>query len=309
MVNKNNEPPQLSVIVTIVDGGKTLERCLTGLSNQQSSHLIEVVIPYDHTSMAVKALSSQFPEFNFVDLGLILGGMQPKNPLEHHLFYDTRRTGGLKCVKGELVAILEDRGVPEPDWASKMIDLHHSHADAVIGGAIENGIDHPYNWAVFFCDFGRYQPPFTESNPEFISDTNICYKKQVLDKVSMAWETKYDEVKVNNAVRELGETLRLSELPRTTQLRSNLTIPAMLNERLHWGRNYGRSRCTWVSFHMRMILILATPIIPLLVFIRHLRRQFSIGRNTKEFLTATPMLILLLISWSVGECIGYFEGK
>ena len=36
----------------------------------------------------------------------------------------------------------------------------HREYYAAIGGAIENGVDRPLNWAVYYSDFGRYQNPF-----------------------------------------------------------------------------------------------------------------------------------------------------
>jgi GT2 family glycosyltransferase len=41
---------RLSVIVTIVDGGETLERCLTALANQEAAPSFDVLVPWDDTS-------------------------------------------------------------------------------------------------------------------------------------------------------------------------------------------------------------------------------------------------------------------
>lgn len=308
MFNAENNSPVLSVVVTVVEGGATLERCLKGLTDQKPSISMEVLVPYDHITPEVKDFSDSFPDFNFIDLGEVLDGTIPANALEKHSFFDTRRTGALKIASGNLIAILEDRGVPHPEWADNMVKLHKQYPYAAIGGAIENGVDKPLNWAVYICDFGRYQPPFIENEPEYLSDTNICYKKKSLEGVFSLWETKYDEARVNWALRKKGEILMLSDLPRTIQIRESMSIIDMIRERFHWGRNFGRTRSGELKPKMRMLLLLAVPLLPIVLFMRHFRRQLSKKRNVKEFILATPALLVFLICWSVGEGIGYYEG-
>ncbi len=308
MYKPESSQPVLSIIVTVVDGGAALERCLHALAEQVCEDSIEVLIPYDHISRDVEGLSARYPKFTFIDLGVILGGQIPKNELERHHFYDTRRTGALSLARGKLVAILEDRGVPQPDWAREMIRLHEQYPHAAIGGAIRNGINTSRNWAVFICDFGRYQSPLTDKNPTFLSDTNICYKRTALESVKHVWESKYDEARVNVALHKAGLGLMLSDVPVTVQIRDSLTISDMIKERLHWGRNYGQSRSISLKPIARYLMGMATPILPVLLYYRHLRRQLSKGYHIKEFLFASPVLISLLVCWSLGECIGYYEG-
>ncbi len=45
--------------------------------------------------------------------------------------------------------MIEDQEILEPDWAAKMIEAHKT-GYAVIGGAVENGVDCSLNWAVLF---------------------------------------------------------------------------------------------------------------------------------------------------------------
>ena len=110
-----------------------------------------------------------------------------------HFFYDTRRAAALGVAKGRLVGIVEDRGVPAPDWAAQMIRLHDAHPHAAIGGAVQNGVDRLMNWAVFFCDFSRYQPPLVVENPEYVTDTNVVYKRAPLLELRDLWQDLYLE--------------------------------------------------------------------------------------------------------------------
>lgn len=133
MSQPENSSPELSVIVTVVDGGETLERCLESLSHQANPPVMEVIVPYDSSIAEVADLARRFPEFRFLDLGSLLA--EPaRDEYQRHVLYDRRRSGGLKEAKGHLVAMVEDRGRPRPDWARAMADLHASNSFAAVGG-------------------------------------------------------------------------------------------------------------------------------------------------------------------------------
>lgn len=309
MTESLSNPPELSVVVTIVEAGVTLERCLKSLAEQENAPTMEVLIPFDHITPEVKNFEAQFPDFTFVDLGQILDGLQPKNPLEEHKFYDARRSAALKMARGKLVSILEDRGVPAPDWAATMVRLHAEMPDhAAIGGAVDLGIHKSKNWAAFICDFGRYQAPLSDDDPEYLSDTNICYKRAALESVREYWaDRRFDEAQVNWALRRNGSKLRLCDEPRTSQIREPMTLSGMASERYHWGRNFGQSRVSGMPFGQRMKLCLVMPILPFFLYIRHFRRQLGKG-YVSEFILASPVLFLMLIFWTLGELKGYIEG-
>lgn len=302
------DTPELSVIVTIVDGGESLLRCLTALAEQTPKVSMEVLVPYDHITQEVKNIARDYPDFTFVDLGKTLGGRIPKNALETHYFFDTRRSGAMKHAQGKLIAIIEDRGIPEPNWSNEMVMLHQQHPHAAIGGAIKNGVNKARNWAAYICDFSRYQPPFTENDPTYVSDTNITYKREALKSIQSLWENKYDEVKVNFALHKAGLGLMLSERPVTIQMRAPMSLLNMMNERFHWGRNYGQARSARLTPFKRFLLGLASPLLPALIYSRHLRRQLNKGHHVKEFMLATPVLLLFLTCWATGEYTGYYEG-
>lgn len=304
---RTSETPALSVVVTVVDGGEVLARHLEALSNQQGDHNLEVLVPYDQACHDVAALADRYPSVRFVDLGTVLGGISPSNPMETHAFYDTRRTEALKLAKSRLIAITEDRGIPKSDWADAMIQLHDKYQDGVIGGAVENGVDRLWNWAVYFCDFSRYQPPLDIADPEYVTDTNICYKRAPLMSVSHLWETVYQEAEVNWAMRRQGVGLRLNDAAKTVQHRKLDGPVTLAGERFHWARLFGMMRGRELSRIDCMKYAVLTPILPLVLFIRHLRRQLHKGRHVRKFIQAGPLTFFLLVCWSAGELVGYIE--
>src|SRR5437867_7886412 len=63
--------PDLSVVVTVVEGGAALTRCLEALSAQRNAPAMEVIVPVDDTIHEVNELAPRFPDFHFVDMGTI----------------------------------------------------------------------------------------------------------------------------------------------------------------------------------------------------------------------------------------------
>jgi hypothetical protein len=268
---------------------------------------MEIVVPYDETVGSVDSLAAQFPSVRFVAMGSVATRRPERSHAGQHELYDRRRARGLAEARGELIAILEDRGIPRPDWAQTLHDLHEL-PHSVIGGAIDNAVDRPLNWAVFFCDFGRYQLPLAPRPARFVSDINICYKRGALDSAQELWKDRYHETTVHWAMLRAGHTLFLDPRPVVEQRREALKLGALLRERFHWGRLFAYTRVRECGTARRIVLALASPLLPLALFVRtsatQLRKRTRLGR----FLIAAPAVMLLLIAWSLGEAVGYVTG-
>src|SRR5687768_2787593 len=114
--------PELSVVVTVVEGEPALSRCLEALTRQDDAPSLEVLIPYDDTVSEVGDLKARFPQFQFISLGRIAADPAALNPFSEHELFDRRRSAGLAAARGRLIAMLEDRGAPRADWARAMAD-------------------------------------------------------------------------------------------------------------------------------------------------------------------------------------------
>jgi hypothetical protein len=223
-------------VVTVVDGGATLEGCLDALAAQRDPPELEVLVPRDPTLPDLSSLVARYGErFRIVEMEPVSTERAPHTHAGQHELYDRRRSRGLAAARGELVAILEDRSRPVPEWAA-IADRLHAAAPAVIGGAIANGIDRMLNWAVYFCDFGRYEPPIAPGPAPWVSDVNVVYKRRALEATRELWAERYHETTVHWALLRAGETLYLSPEPLVHQHRAGLRLGELLRERFHWGR-------------------------------------------------------------------------
>ena len=298
-----------SVIVTIVDGGEALVRCLDGLAGQLDGPELEVIVPWDDSVPGVPALARRFPLARFLALGRLEVARPKPSPAGQHELFDRRRAAGLAVATGDIIAILEDRGVPRPHWARDLTALHARLPHAAIGGAIENGRDRLLNWAVYFCDFGRYQLPFEAGPRPYVSDVNIGYKRRAIESTADLWRDRYHETTVHWALQRAGEILYLSPEFAVDQHRDQLKWPSLISERFAWGRLFAYTRAREAGFPKRVALALLAPLLPVMLLVRHARLQAEKRVQFGTFVKASPMVFVLLAAWSLGEALGYITAE
>lgn len=297
----------LSVVVTIVDGGAALDRCLTALSTQTGDVRLEVIVPYDATVSGMDDFASKYPRFRFVNIG----SHDPRRPTRslagQHELFDVRRSHGLRIASGEIIAMLEDRGVPRADWAASVMEAHRA-PHVAIGGGVECGRDALLNWAVYFCDFGRYQLPLREGPAEYITDVNLSYKRPALEQSRPHWENRYHETTLHWSLQRAGHDLWLSPSIVIDQIRDHLKFWSLIKERFYWARLFAYTRIMDVTPARRAALVALSPLLPFLLFARLAWQRIAKGRSIGPFAIAAPATMVLLISWSLGEVVGYVTG-
>lgn len=299
--------PVLSVILTVVEGEPAMSRCLQALTDQQDPPPLEVLIPFDDTVKETAELAARFPQFTFMPLGTLIPSRSPNNAFEEHELFDRRRAAGMKVARGRFIAILEDRGAPKPDWARVIVEEHAQNEAAAIGGGMENSALTSMGRALFACDCGRYQPPFQEGEVEYASDLNICYTREALESVRHLWTERYQETRVNWALRDSGQRLLLSSRPIIVHERGPQKLSRVLGERMHWGRVFAIQRGERWTRGRSLIAATATVLLPAMLLVRHIRAMKAKGWSNAELMNALPSFLLILPAWSLGEAIGYLE--
>lgn len=295
--------PALSVVLTIVDGGDTLRRSLLALTHQEDAPSLEILIPWDASVTGIEGLQRTFSGVRFLEMGEVELTGSIRTAAGQHELYDRRRAVGLAEARGEIVAILEDRGVPRADWARNVIQLHEQPYE-VIGGAIECAPCGLLNWAFYVCDFGRYGLPFEGGAASWISDVNVSYKRSVIDETKDLWRERFHEPVVHWALIERGSRLYLSPELVVEHSRGPLSLPTLIPERFHWGRLFGGIRASHVSGARRAAYAALSPLLPFLLLARHGRAQHRRGRSGR-YLRAAPAILVMLIAWSAGEMLAY----
>src|SRR5258706_11310590 len=176
--------PALSVVVAIVSDTmgppdtRHLEPCLAALMRQRGAPATEIIVPHLPGMAGIAALGEEHPNVHFVEAELPRTYTGRGGSREHH---DELRARGLAVARGSIVALIEDHGIPAPDWSARVY-AHLSHAHlleaslgrplAAVGGAIENEVHRPLKSAAYFCDFLRYHNPLHNPDSGFSSASN-----------------------------------------------------------------------------------------------------------------------------------------
>jgi GT2 family glycosyltransferase len=303
-----SDAPDLSVVVALISGRvDDLRTCLESLREQESALDREVLVPFDEAVASVAELKQDFPEVEFIPAEkerpvAARGGMVR----EHH---DTLRTVGIERARGRVVALTEDHAHVSKDWCGAMVSaLEQFPEAAAVGGAVDCDSRSLLNWAVYFGDFGRYQSPVPAGRADFVSDANVAYRREALERVADGWKADFHETQVHGALAREGWVLALTPEGLAWQRRGELDLWTALCERFVWGKSYAGSRCHDLATAKRGMYALFSPVIPLLFTWRGWKMASSRGRAGR-FVTALPIFLLLQCSWALGELTGYVVGR
>ncbi len=304
--------PQLSVVVAIVSDTTSLDYhishlggCLEALHRQFDAPSLEIIVPYHERINNIDDIKQQYPNVNFIFVDDLRTLTSTAGRREHH---DELRARGIAAARGEIIALTEDHAHPDAGWCNCIVKAHKDSI-AGVGGAIENGIDRPLNWAVYFCDFGKYQNPVPSGRSWIASDANVAYKRSALESISTVWQHSFNEIFVNSTLIENGRSLTLSPDMIVYQHRDNLDPLEAVKERYIWGRSYAGTRCEQLSLAKRIIYAVLSPVLPIVLVLRMAVNVIKKGRCVSVFLKVLPLTLLLTISWSLGELVGYITAK
>lgn len=308
----NADHPRLSVVVVEVSdtvGRRDLSHlagCLNALERQVDPPPMEVLVPYHASTGAAgfEGLKERFPGVAFLPIH-DLRSPAAAGSREHH---DELRARGLAKARGDLVGLLEDHARPDPRWCARAVEAHEGPWSAV-GGAIENDVERPLNWAVYFCDFYRYLNPVPAGDAERVSDANVVYRRADLEAIRPVWETSFNEPAVNGALAARGARLALDPRLVVHQHRVGLTLTDALGERFVWGRSYAAGRAPTLGTGRRILVTALSPALPPLLLVRMAAAIRRKGRGGIPFLRALPLTALLTAAWSAGEAVGTITGR
>jgi hypothetical protein len=299
--------PALSVIVALVSDTvrraetRQLRSCLESLTQQIDAPSIEILVPHYPGISGMDELRQEYQGVRFLEIS-DLKRHTGRPGREHH---NELRGRGVAAAQGEIIALIEDNGFAAPDWCARIVEAHRNPA-ASIGGAIENRIDRPLNWALGFCDFGQYQLPLPAGETWLASDANVSYKRGALESIRPVWREVFHEGAINHALKLRGESVLLDPALVVYQNRLDLDLPTALRERYIWGHSYGAGRA--LSGPARLIWSGLSLALPFLLTARMAKTALAKGRHTGAFFRSLPWTMLAAGAWAAGELIAYLTG-
>lgn len=218
------------------------------------------------------------------------------------------RALGVENSHGEIVALIEDDCVASEQWAEHLLQAHAAGYNAVGGPVLPKRFKNGLDWAIFFCDYARFMPPF-EGVVHSLPGNNFSYKRNTLDAVNEDEEEVAEiyEVFVNAELEKRGE--KLFAAPSSPVMNVNSwDLSFATSVPFHHGRGYASMRFAKNAYLRRLAYSAAAMLLPGLQTLRICRQVLHRKGYAIPLLAALPSIVLYWTCWSVGECMGYLLG-
>jgi glycosyltransferase involved in cell wall biosynthesis len=288
------EKPLLSVIISSYNSGHLLEGCLESLGNQKTDKLFEIVVVDSSPNGLTRGIGEKFPKVRWYRF-------------PERKFCGDARNFGLSVTRGEIIAFIDADCRAEPDWIDNILKAHQS-PHLAIGGAIANGNpDSLIGWAAYFCEFSQWMPNTPSKPLSDIAGANMSYKRKAFEIFGPLIEGTYSsDTEFHWRLGSKGHKLQFH--PSMLVSHHNIQhLGKFLRHELEHGRSFARVRVLSQDFSKWRKWFYGTFsfLIPGWLFLKVGARNFKNRTYLSYFLKTWPLLTLGLMSWSLGECLGY----
>jgi GT2 family glycosyltransferase len=288
--------PLVSVVIASVNGMPSIGECLEALTEQQGDIRYEVVVVDrcgEKTRDGIRRRFSQ-PEIRLI----AVEGCESIPKL---------RALGMAAAKGRLIAILEDHCNVPLGWFEAIARAHQAGYQA-IGSGVENGsVDRLIDWAVFFCEYSRFMPPVARGVVSEIPGNCAVYDRLVLERLGPGLREEVWESFLHERLKEEGVAF-FCDPAMTVSHKKEFGFGYFMSQRYHYSRSFAAMRMKAVPISRRLAYACATPALPFLLLWRMATTVWRKRRRRKEFLLATPIIVIFLVSWAWGEAVGALLG-
>lgn len=285
---------KVSVVIACVNGLPSIGECLTALDHQQDVVDYEVVVANCCHDGTIEHITTHFPDVELLNYEKRKGIPQ-------------LRADGIEAASGDIIAIIEDHCMVPDDWIATIAEAHDSEYGA-IGGAVENGsVDRLIDWAVYLCEYSDMMLPILEGETDGIAGNNAAYKREALESVDDETLQNCWEYFIHREMREAG--VRFRSLPDlVVSHKKEFGFLYFLAQRFYYSRSFAGMRRQEIDPPRRLLYALASPFLTPLMLYRVARQVLRKQRYVGTFIKALPFLLPFMISYAVGEGVGYLLG-
>lgn len=291
-------PPISVIVVSAGRGGETYE-CLASLHQQQGDFAAEVLVVDANGHLNPAEVARRFPSTTV-------------------LRADGRRTipalqaGALRRTRGDIVAVMNEYCVADPQWYEEMVRAHHAHPECVaVGGAVENGSRARLtDWAAYFCEYSTYMLPVPAETVDDIPGHNVSYKRRAFENIPDLdavlcrgfWESTLHPI-----LRRRGERF-FSAPSAVVYYKKRFGFVQFLHQRYHYSRYYAGEIVAGAAWLRRLLRGAAALALPALLLGRIVTRVARKRRHIRELALSSPMLVIFTAAWAAGEAVGALLG-
>jgi glycosyltransferase involved in cell wall biosynthesis len=225
---------------------------------------------------------------------------------EHPTSVPALRAAGIAAAQAPHVALIEDHCVVRNGWAAQLLAAHRA-GRSVVGGPIRNGSPNRLrDWAGFLFEYSAYMEPAAEGAVDMLPGMNVCYDRRAIAALDDLlregkWESWLHE-------RLLARGFELYCEPRASLDHvKDFGFREFFLQRFHYARAFAGMRSPDLGA-WRFLYALGAPALVPLLYLRIARNVFRRRHHRREFLLATPLILVYAFVTAVGEGIGFLLG-
>lgn len=223
----------------------------------------------------------------------------PSGSLIPHLWRD-----GIQAAQAEKVALGTAHCIPANDWVDRLLASDMTSLPG-IGGVIENAeSSSARDWAVYLLRYISFAPPQEKRQVIEIAADNAIYRRSDIMQQSDLLEKGFWEPSFHARFRKAGLTLELDPNIRVVHC-NQYSTGQFFGQRLAHGKEFGLARVREISLVKRWLLIVLSPLLPVLFLKKIVGAVMQHGKYKSKLLKASPWLLLFLFAWGLGEAQGY----
>ena len=214
---------------------------------------------------------------------------------------------GISCGQGHVGRRHRDHVIVPGGWAKALLDAQNG-AEVVVGGAIENAaVDRLVDWAAFLCEYSHCITPLPEGPADWLPGNNVVYPRALLGRYESVLGRGQWENRLHDAMRRDGVSL-VCRPQIAVGHKKHYTVGEYLSQRYLYARSYAGARVADSSLPMRLGYGAAALALPPLLMFRTVRRVVAKRRHRAELVRSLPLLAVFVVSWALGEMVGYIAG-
>jgi glycosyltransferase involved in cell wall biosynthesis len=284
-----------SIVIASIVGPPFIDDCLKSVRQQAESLGAEVIVVACGTREYAQRLEHGFPWVRVIH--------EP----ERKTIPDLRRTGA-EAAQGDIVAIIEEHCLAAPDWLERALAAFETSDCGVAGGPV---LDYSYerlrDWVVYFCEYNNYFPPWREGEGHELGSANIAYSRALLMQYRDLLGTGYWEAVLHP--RLAADGVKFHAMPTmAVHHRGPFDFGYYLGQRYWFSRAFAGARSRHLSPLRKIAYLIASPLIPVLLWTRMAQRVIARQCHVGKFAQALPLLVPVLVIYVAGEFMGYLAG-
>jgi hypothetical protein len=285
---------KVTIVVATGAGGEFLLRCQASQRPQRAESGAELIVVDREGPATRERIAREFPEARILAPEL---GHRPSIP-------ELRREAFL-VASGEIVAVLEEHCTAPPGWLAA-ITGGFQEGDLAVGGPIlDDDFTRLRDGVVYFREYHNVMPPWADGEFAGLNGANIAYRREAVLRHAEALDQGYWEVVLHPPLARDG---RFRAVPA---MGAHHTGPFdygyYLRQRYLLSRVWGGAQKDGSQLK-RAVHVLGAPLFPFYMLARITARVLQQGTRVGKFVLALPLLVPVLLAYTLGEWLGYLVG-